>query len=453
MNTTSSHAAGTLPWAPGRLPVIGHAHRLLGDPLPLLRELPALGPVVRIGLGPRPLHMVTTADLLRDIGLGTAGRFHRDDLVEPIAPFAGRTLVTLSGDAHRRRRRLISPAFHRNRISAYAPEFARVAQDWVAELPVGEPVDLVPRIDALSLTTLTSSLISAELGDRARDAVRSDSPLLLAEASFRAILPRALWGLRPAARRRFLDSSARLRGLLTEAVAAYRDHGRDRGDLLSVLVSHIDPDTGESLDDQTIVDELVGFLMGGIESPSGMLAALLHELVRAPRVRDEIVAEVDEVIGGRPLEPADAAALPRLRLALQETMRLWAPWINMITADGPVILGPVTLPDGAKVGFSANMIHHDPRYYPDPERFLPERWADPAAQLVDPTAAVPFGVGVRKCPGDHFSWSALTLQAAALLQTRLPVLPEADRGVPVGVTTKGVGIRPATVRVVLYPRR
>ena len=82
----------SVPWAPGRLPGIGHAHRLLGDPLPLLRELPELGPVVRVGLGPSTLYMVTTPELLRSIGLGTAGRFHREDLIEPIAPFAGRLM-------------------------------------------------------------------------------------------------------------------------------------------------------------------------------------------------------------------------------------------------------------------------------------------------------------------------------------------------------------------------
>lgn len=445
-------APNPTPWAPGRLPGIGHAHRLLRDPVPLIRELPALGPVVRVGLGPRPLYMVTTAELLRSIGIGTAGRFHREDLVEPVAPFAGRTLVTLSGDAHRRRRRLIAPAFHRNRIAAYAPEFGRVAQEWVAGLPVGEPIDLVPEIDRLSLQTLTSTLISADLGSRTRESIRVDSPLLLAEASFRTLVPRPLWRLRPAAKRRFLASSARQRSLLADVVTAYRRSGEDHGDLLSTLVAHADPGTGESLDDETIVDEMVGFLMGGIESPSGMLAAFLHEIVRAPDVRDRAIAEVDAVVGDRPVAPEDATALPYLRTVLQETMRLWAPWVNMLTADGPVSLGELELPNGALVGFSANMIHHDARYYPEPERFLPDRWGAPESELVDTNAVVPFGIGARRCPGDHFSWSALTLQAAALLRARLPVLPGDDVGVPVGMVTKGVGLRPATARVVLYPR-
>src|SRR5699024_8420752 len=199
--------------------------------------------------------------------------------------------------------------------------------------------------------------------------------------------------------------------------------------------------------------ELVGFLMGGIESPAGIFVALIHELVRAPGVRDRVIAEVDEVVGDGPVAAEHATALPYLRNTLLETMRLWSAWINMLTADGPVSLGDVEVPSGAMVGFSVNMIHHDPRNYTDPERFLPSRWEQPDVELIDPDAVAPFGVGVRKCPADHFSWSELTLQAAALLRDRLPVLPESHRGVPVGVTTKGVGVRPASARVVLYPRR
>ncbi len=443
----------SVPWAPGRLPGIGHAHRLLGDPLPLLRELPELGPVVRVGLGPRTLYMVTTPELLRSIGLGTAGRFHREDLIEPIAPFAGRTLVTLSGDAHRRRRRQIAPAFHRNRIATYAPAFARIARQWVSELPVGEPIDLAPEADRLSLATLTSTLIAADVGSEALAAVRVDSPLLLAEASFRTILPRAFWRLRPGADRRYHASAARLRGMLETVVVDYRRSGRDPGDLLSGLLMHTGPGSGDVLDDEAVIDELVGFLMGGIESPAGIFVALIHELVRAPGVRDRVIAEVDEVVGDGPVAAEHATALPYLRNTLLETMRLWSAWINMLTADGPVCLGDVEVPSGAMVGFSVNMIHHDPRNYTDPERFLPSRWEQPDVELIDPDAVAPFGVGVRKCPADHFSWSELTLQAAALLRDRLPVLPESDRGVPVGVTTKGVGVRPASARVVLYPRR
>src|SRR5699024_12593896 len=115
--------------------------------------------------------------------------------------------------------------------------------------------------------------------------------------------------------------------------------------------------------------------------------------------------------------------------------------INMLTADGPVSLGDVEVPSGAMVGFSVNMIHHDPRNYTDPERFLRSRWEQPDVELIDPDAVAPFGVGVRKCPADQFSWSELTLQAAALLMDRLPVLQACATSVPDGLTTKGLGPR------------
>src|SRR5699024_559363 len=169
--------------------------------------------------------------------------------------------------------------------------------------------------DRLSLATLTSTLIAADVGSEALAAVRVDSPLLLAEASFRTILPRAFWRLRPGADRRYHASAARLRGLLEPVVVAYRRSGRGSGDVL---------------DDEAVIDELVGFLMGGIESPAGIFVALIHELVRAPGVRDRVIAEVDEVVGDGPVAAEHATALPYLRNTLLETMRLWSAWINKI---------------------------------------------------------------------------------------------------------------------------
>src|SRR5699024_2556193 len=137
----------------------------------------------------------------------------------------------------------------------------------------------------LSLATLTSTLIAADVGSEALAAVRVDSPLLLAEASFRTILPRAFWRLRPGADRRYHASAARLRGMLETVVVDYRRSGRDPGDLLSGLLMHPGPGSGDVLDDEAVIDELLGFLMCGIESPAGLFVALIHEPVRAPGVR------------------------------------------------------------------------------------------------------------------------------------------------------------------------
>lgn len=442
-----------VPWAPGRLPGIGHARQLITDPLPFVRSLPTYGPVVKVGLGPRPLYMATTIELVRDVGLGRAGEFHRDNLIEPVAPFTGRSLVTLSGSDHRRRRRLIAPAFHRNRIAVYAESYAEIAEQWLGTLPVGTPFEATPYVDKLAIDTLMASLIRADVGADARSVLSSKSPELLAEASIRTILPVAVAELRRGAHRRFLDTSDRMRAEAKNVVAEYRRHGDDRGDLLSTLVNHVDPGTGEFLGDEDIVDELVGFVMGGIESPAGMLLAFLHELTHSPSARSDVIDEIDDVVGSGPVEAHHATSLPATRRALMETMRLWTSWITLLDARGEIRLGDLTLPDGVQIGMSPQAIHHDPRNFPRPAAFEPHRWLPGNESEARDTAAIPFGVGVRNCPADLYSWSALTIQAAAILQRFVPVAE--DDGAPrtaVGYTTKGVGIRPNSVRISLFPR-
>lgn len=455
MTTAASpHTPATAPWARGRWPVLGHAPQLLGNPIPLIRSLPQYGPLVRVGLGPNTLWMITDLDLARTLNLGKAGEFHRDMIIEAVRPFTGRSLVTLSGTAHRTRRRLIAPAFHANRIAMYAETFAEVAEQWVAGLPVGVPFDPGAAIDQLALDTLTQTLIGGAASADARAVVRRESPRLLREASIRTVLPLRLAEARHRSHQEFLRRSARMRDAVASVLAEYRRHPVDRGDLLSQLAVHVDPRTGQRLSDTEIIDELVGFVMGGIESPAGMLLALLHELIHAPEVCNEVLAEIDAVVGDGPVRAAHAHQLPVLRRALLETMRLWAPWISLLTSRTQFTIGALELPAGTMVGLSAHMIHHNPRYFPHPQEFRPQRWLDGHEGERTDTAAIPFGVGQRNCPADLFSWSALTIQAAAVLRQRLPVAGpgEAPRD-QVRYLTKGVGVRPRDVELVLYPRR
>lgn len=457
-DTTAPHPQTTptdpsdVPWAPGRLPLLGHARQLIGGPVPLIRSLPGIGPVVRIGFGPQPLYMVCDLELVRQIHLGKAGRFHRDDLIEPVAPFTGRSLVTLSGEEHRTRRRMIAPAFHRNRIAQYAETFAATAERWVDDLPVGEPFDISADCDELAVSTIAATLVGGAPGAEARQVVREESAPLLREATVRTVLPLGLAEARRGAHRQFLARSARMREAVHSVLAAHRRDPVDRGDLLSILAEHVDPTTGQRLDDEAIVDELVGFVMGGIESPAGMLLSLLHELVHAPAARDAAIAEVDEVLGDGPVRAEHAGRLPVVRRMLLETMRLWSPWISLLTAVDEVHLGPLRLAPGTRIGLSAHMVHHDPAHFPEPERFHPDRWLPGHESERTDTATIPFGVGLRNCPADLFSWSALTIQAAALLRRRLPVAAAAGDRESVGLLTKGVGVRPASVPVMLYPR-
>lgn len=411
-----------VPTAPGRLPLLGHSVRALGDSLGFVRSLAASGPVVRVYLGPRPAYVLTTPDLIRQVGFGTAGEFHRDDLRAAVHEVIRGASNVLSGTPHELRRRMIAPALRQRRLHEYAAVAAELVIGWAAALPAGRPVDLMGEAHGLVLDTLSATLFTADFGAAAKNEVRENIPWLLGQVVQRAALPPAARRLRPLANRRFAAKAAALRAEIGAVVTAYRAAEDDFHDVLSALVRHHDSETGATLDDDEIIDELILMLAAGVGSTASILAWVWYEILRAPEITAAVHLELDTVVGGGPVQPDHLEALPYLRQVIQETLRYWGPWVSIQNASGPVTFDGLTLPADATVVYSPYLVHHDPRYFPDPGTFDPGRWSPARIDQVDKKAFLPFGVGSRHCPGNNFAVLTITLATAALFTRWAPVL-------------------------------
>ncbi|WP_280401152.1 cytochrome P450 [Nocardia carnea] len=439
-----------VPTAPGRLPLLGHSVRALGDSLGFVRSLAASGPVVRVYLGPRPAYVLTTPDLIRQVGFGTAGEFHRDDLRAAVHEVLRGASNVLSGPPHEQRRRLIAPALRQRRLHDYAAVAAGLVTAWAAALPAGRPVDLMDEAHRLVLDTLSATLFTADFSAAAKTEVRENIPWLLGQVVQRAALPPAVRRLRPVANRRFAAKAAALRAEIGSVVTAYRATGHDFHDVLSALVRHRDPDTGATLDDDEIIDELILMLAAGVGSTASILAWVWYEILRDPRVAGSVRAELRTAVGSGPVGPDHLYALPYLRQVIQETLRYWGPWVSIQNASGPVTFDGLTLPGGSTVVYSPYLVHHDPRYYPDPGTFDPGRWSPARGEQVEKKAILPFGVGSRHCPGNNFAVRTITLATAALF-TRWQ--PELRPGYRVRPSSGDFVPAPARLPVTLRPRR
>lgn len=438
-----------IPTAPGRLPVLGHSLAALRGALPFVASLAEIGPIVRIYLGPRPAYVLTTPELVREVGFGDAGSFHREELREAMHEVIRGASNVLSGTPHELRRRMIAPALRQRRLAEYTAVAADLANAWADALPANRPLNLVDEAHRLVLDIISATLFTADFGAEAKREVRENVPWLLGQVIQRAALPRSVRRLRVVANRRFAAKSAALRAQISAVVTEYRRADRDFHDVLSALVRNTDPDTGVRLSDEEIVDELILMLAAGVGSTASIMAWVWHETMRNQDIGDELRRELDDFVASGQVRPDHLVALPYLRLVVLETLRFWGPWVSTQTADGPVTIGGITLPDGAMVVYSPYLVHHTERYYPAPETFDPDRWFAGRVEEIDKKAILPFGVGARRCPGNNFAVMTITLATAALFARWRP---EPDPRYRVRPATLDFVPSPAKLPVVLNHR-
>lgn len=438
-----------VPTAPGRLPVVGHSLSALRDAPGFVTSLSALGPVVRIYFGKQTGYLLTTPDLVREVGLGEA-QFNRDDLREAIADVAGGSVNVLRGEEHRLRRRMIAPALRQTRLAEYTRSAADIAETWSAGLPSGTTVNLMDEAHGLVLDTVSSTLFTATFSADARREIRDNIPWLLSQVILRTALPPQVRRLRLIANWRWRTKSRRLRAAIGDVITEYRRRDEDFNDVVSALIRHTDAETGTRLSDDHIIDEAILMLAGGVGSMASLAGWLWHEVLRRPELAEQVYAELDEVVGAGPVRAEHIAQLPFLKQVVSETLRYWGPWVSAGNADGDITVGGLTIPDGSAIMFSPYMVQHDKRYYPNPEMFDPARWSPERADEIDKKASLSFGVGKRRCLGDHFALLEITLASAALLSRWRPV-PDPDY--VVRASNKDFVLSPSAIPVTLTARQ
>ncbi|MEU7767449.1 cytochrome P450 [Nocardia sp. NPDC049190] len=442
------HDLSEVPTAPGRLPLVGHSLMALRNAPGFVTSLPELGPIVRIFFGRKTGYVLTTPDLVREVGLSDAG-FNRDDLHEAIEDIAGGAVNVLRGEEHRLRRRMIAPALRQSRLAEYTKTAADIANTWSAGLPSGKRVNLMDEAHALVLDTVSSTLFTADFSDDVRREIRESVPWLLSQVILRTALPPQLRRLRVLANRRWRTKAHRLRATIGKVVSEYRRRDEDFNDVVSALIRHIDSETGATLSDEHIIDETILMLAGGVGSMASLTGWLWHEVMRHPHVAEQLYDELDAVIGSGPITADHLGALPYLKHVVAETLRMWGPWISAATADGDITVCGLTIPNGTAIMFSPYMVQHDRRYFPNPEAFNPARWSAEHVGANDKRAGLSFGVGRRRCLGDHFAMLEIALAAAALLSRWRPI---PDPNYVVRASNRDFVLSPSSLPVTLHPR-
>ncbi|TWV38564.1 cytochrome P450 [Streptomyces misionensis] len=413
------------PVARGRLPLIGHGLHMWRRPLEFLDTLTAYDPVVAIHLGPKPTYVLTSPDLVHRVMVSEAADYAKGRSFEKLRDYLGNGLATSEGSFHLRQRRLMQPAFHHAHIAHYARTMADLATARATSWRPGQDIDVTQEMHDLSLAVLTSTLFSTALDEGLAAEIRDTVPVVLRGMYIRVLDPTNLWQRLPTpGNRRLADAHRRLRHVIDRLIGARRGSPPDgEPDLLTLLLRAEDAPTADTMTYQQVYDEVVTLLVAGTETVAGGLAWLFHELGRHPDIDRALYEEVRQQAGA-PFDLDRLDRLPRTRRTVDEALRMRNPGgVTIRRAVTDVELGGHRFPRGTEFLFSALVLHRNPRHFPEPTRFDPDRWL-PDRPAVPRGAFVPFGAGGHQCIGESFARAEMMATVAAVVSRwRLEPVP------------------------------
>ncbi len=333
--------------------------------------------------------------------------------------FAG--LTQMNGERHKRHRRLMMPVLHKRRIQGCCEEIAAVTERKLADWRVGQLRDIYAEMRGLTLGIAARTLVGLDPDRNGKIFCRLFEAWTDGVFSIPTVLlPFDLPGL---PYRRLLALSERLEVEIRALIQHKRECASGQGDVLSLLMQAQDQN-GAPLTDDELLGETSLLFVAGHATMASVLTWALFLLSQHPRILDGVREECAAKLRGGVPSMELLADLPRLEAVIKETMRLLPPviwWSRISTA--PFDLGPYRLPRGTKVSYSAYITHRLPKYYPEPDRFVPERWqsADPG-----PYEYLPFSAGPRMCLGSNLAMIELKVVLAHVLQRfHLAVPPRA----------------------------
>lgn len=408
---------------------------------PMEKVRDTYGDLVRLNLGVTAIYLFQRPDLIQDCLVARHKDFHKDRYYFFLKLVLGNGLLTSEDAQHLRQRRMIQPAFHRERVQGYGEAMVHFSRQAAARWRDGEHLDMAAAMGSLALDIVGKTLFNTDVSAEAAKVAHNLDFILSMDSRFVHPLGQLFAKLPLPSNKRFFGAIAELDEILYRMIREHRASG-DQHDLLSMLLMAQDEDDGTGMTDQQVRDEAITLFLAGHETTAIALAWTWYLLSQNPEAEARMHAELDAVLGGRDATAADYNALSYTYRVFKESMRLYPP-AYMIGREAirDTEVGPYTIRRGEIVVMSQYLLHRDPQYYKDPERFDPDRWLPENCEGLPKFAYFPFGGGRRLCVGEAFAWMEGVLVLATIAQRwRFDMQPGAVPGMKPHVTLRPTGL-------------
>jgi len=402
-----------------------------GDPIGLFQYLAReYGDIAHYKIGPQHIVFLNHPEYIREVLVVQNDNFVKERTVQRTKMLLGEGMITSEGNQHRVQRQAAQPAFHRQRVAAYAEHMVAEAVGLRESRRDGQQLDMAQEMMRLTLRIVAKTLFNTELGEDVHELTHAINHIMRLY-HYLIVLPAVdlLVHLRVPGIAGFGKAKRKLDSVVYRMIEAHRRRGEDTGDLLDMMLRAEEdfPVAGGNggTGNESLRDQVITIFLAGYETVANALTWTWYLLSQHPAVEQKLHEEIDHVLVGRTPSVDDLPRLRYVEAVLAESMRLYPPaWAMGRRARQDFALGKYWLPSGTTVLISQFISHRDPRHFPDPLRFDPERFAAGGRATFPKFAYFPFGAGARQCIGEAFAWVESVLVLATIAQKwRLRLVP------------------------------
>ncbi|MBM9577498.1 cytochrome P450 [Leptospira sp. 201903070] len=385
-----------------------HLYRMRRDIIGFFQDMKKKhGDVVLFGIRKTRIFMIQSPEDIRHVLQENSANYHKSVFYDELKRILGKGLLTSEGDFWKKQRRLIQPAFHRQRISEFthimAEETRTIFQEWESRQKNGTlGVDLSEEMMRLTFAIVGKTLFRSDVKEYS-DIIATNVEIAMQEVTKRLTMvfpPPIHWPL--PGNRRLRNAIESMNEVIYELIDQRRKNPSN--DLISMLLEIQDEETGEKMSVEQVRDEAITLLLAGHETTANALTWAFYLLSNHPDVFSKLKAEAKNVLGEKIPSLEDVGSLTYSRMVLEESMRLFPPaWTVERSALGWDEVGGYKVPPGTNVSICIYTIHRDPRFWKEPEKFWPERFSEENSKDRPKYAYIPFGGGPRICIGNVFA--------------------------------------------------